>query len=109
MKADKGRGRIPRSEARKLVARLERRREGALRFLTDFGVPSENNQAERDLRVVKLQQEMGGCFRGGDGAREFCRLRGVLSTARKQGQAVPGAIERVLRGQQLTLTSWTVT
>lgn len=103
--AQQGRGRIPQSEARKLVARLESRRAEVLRFLTDFRVPFDNNQAERDLRMVKLQQKIGGCFRSHEGARQFCRLRGVISTARKQGQAVLESIDKVLRGQQLTLTS----
>jgi transposase len=102
--AKKVRGRIGQSEARKLATRLESRREEVLRFLTDFRVPFENNQAERDLRMVKLQQKIGGCFRSQEGAREFCRLRGVLSTARKQGQGVLESIEKVLRGRQLTLT-----
>jgi len=104
-KAGKGRGRIGQSEAHKLVTRLERRRAEVLRFMTDFEVPSDNNQAERDLRMVKLQQKTGGCSRTGEGAREFCRLRSVISTARKQGQGVLDGIERVLRGQPLTLTS----
>jgi transposase len=103
--AKQGRGRIPQSEARRLVARLESRREEVLRFMTDFRVPFENNQAERDLRMVKLQQKVSGCFRSKEGARQFCRLRSVVSTARKQGQAVLDSIEKVLRGQQLTLTS----
>jgi transposase len=101
----KGRGRIPQSEARKLVARLESRRAEVLRFMTDFRVPFDNNQAERDLRMVKLQQKIGGCFRSTEGAREFCRLRGVISTARKQGRGVLGSIEKVLRGQSISLTS----
>jgi transposase len=104
-KAKQGRGRIPQSEARKLVTRLEGRREEVLRFMTEFRVPFDNNQAERDLRMVKLQQKIGGCFRSEEGAREFCRLRGALSTARKRGRGVLDSIERVLRGQQLTLTS----
>jgi transposase len=78
--AQQGRGRVPQSEARKLVARLERRREKVLRFMTDFRVPFENNQAERDLRMVKLRQKIDGSFRSREGAREFCRLRGVIST-----------------------------
>ena len=103
--AKPGRGRIGQTEARKLVARLERRREEVLRFMTDFAVPFENNQAERDLRMVKLQQKIGGCFRTGQGAREFCRLRSVISTMRKQGHGVLESLERMLGGQQLTLTS----
>lgn len=104
-KAKGGRGRIGQSEAHKLLTRLESRREEVLRFMTDFRVAFDNNQAERDLRMVKLQQKIGGCFRSGEGARQFCRIRSVISTARKQGQAVLGAIEIVFRGQQLTLTS----
>jgi transposase len=99
------RGRIAQTAARKLVARLERCRADVLRFMTDFQVPFENNQAERDLRMVKLQQKIGGCFRSGEGAREFCRLGSVISTARKQGRGVLDSIDRVLQGQHLTLTS----
>lgn len=83
--AKKGRGRIGQSEARKLVARLESRREEVLRFMADFRVPFENNQAERDLRMVKLQQKIGGCFRGKEGAREFCQLRGVILDGAQTG------------------------
>jgi transposase len=99
------RGRIAQTAARKLVARLAQYQTEVLRFMADFSVPFDNNQAERDLRMVKLQQKIGGCFRTGQGAREFCRLRSVISTARKQGQAALDSIERVLRGQPLTLTS----
>jgi len=104
-KAKGGRGRIGQSEARKLVARLESRRAEVLRFMTDFRVAFDNNQAERDLRMIKLQQKIGGCFRSGEGARQFCRLRSVISTARKQGQRVLDSIEKVLARQPLTLTS----
>jgi transposase len=55
--------------------------------------------------MVKLQQKIGGSFRSREGARQFCRLRGVISTARKQGHGVLDSIERVLRGQPITLTS----
>jgi transposase len=99
--AKKGRGRIPQSDARKLAARLESRREEVLRFMTDFRVPFDNNQAERDLRMVKLQQKIGGCFRTSEGAEAFCRIRSYLSTARKQGHGVLAALERAFRGKPL--------
>jgi len=92
-------------QARNLVLRMERRREEVLRFMTDFSVPFDNNQAERDLRMIKLQQKVSGCLRTEEGARRFCRIRGYISTMRKQGKSVLKAIEEVCRGRPLSPTS----
>jgi transposase len=46
-----------RTQARNLLLRLGWRKEDVLRFLMDFTVPWDNNQAERDLRMIKLQQQ----------------------------------------------------
>ena len=97
------RGRRKQSPARNLLDRLWTNEHEVLLFLDDFAVPFDNNQAERDLRMVKVQQKIAGTFRSPAGATAFCRLRGVLSTWRKQGRSTLDALETLFAGQPLTL------
>jgi len=82
------RGRLKKSKARNLVERLQTRKDAVLRFLHDFRVPFSNNQAERDIRMVKVQQKISGTFRSQRAAQEFCRIRGYISTVKKHQLSV---------------------
>jgi transposase len=78
------RGRPPRRVGHNLLLRFQGYKHDVLRFVTDFTVPFTNNQAEQDLRMMKVKQKISGSFRSSSGAETFASLRSVLSTARKR-------------------------
>ena len=79
------RGRPPRRTGHNLLLRLRDRKADVLRFTADFDVPFTNNQAERDIRMMKLRMKISGGFRTVAGAEIFAAMRSVISTARKHG------------------------
>jgi len=73
-------------EAHNLLERLDRQRGEVTRYWSDPTVDATNNVAERDLRMVKLQRKISGCFRTFAGAKHYCALRSYLQTAVKHGE-----------------------
>jgi len=86
------------SKARNLLDRFRDHPDGILAFMRDFSVPFDNNLSERDLRMMKLRQKISGTFRSFDALVDFCRIRGYVSTARKNGLNALDALQRVFLG-----------
>ncbi|MDO9517810.1 MAG: IS66 family transposase [Methanosarcinaceae archaeon] len=95
----KKRGRKKQTKSKNLLDRFIDYKDDILRFMHNFEVPFENNQAERDVRMMKVQQKISGTFRSNQGARSFCRIRGYISTVKKNKISVIDAIVAVFNGK----------
>jgi transposase len=94
-------GRAKQSPARNLLDRFALKKQAVLCFLHNFEVPFDNNQAERDLRMTKVQQKVSGCFRTELGIAMFCRIRSYLSTLRKQDIGWLSALDHTFAGNPI--------
>ena len=94
----KRRGRPKQTKALNLLDRFRDHSPSILAFLHDFAVPFDNNQAERDLRMMKVRQKISGTFRSFHALENFCRIRGYVSTARKNSLTALDALRRLFLG-----------
>lgn len=91
-------GKWKRSKGRNLLERLRKYEEAVLRFARQAEVPFTNNQAERDIRQVKVKQRTSSGFRATSGSESFSRIHSFVSTLRKQGRKVFEELQAVIAG-----------
>jgi len=96
------RGPLKQTRAKNLLDRCMEYRKDILSFMYDFRIPFDNNQAERDIRMVRLHEKISGTTRSDEGADWFCRIRGYISTCRKNNQPVLTALFNAFEGHPFT-------
>ena len=92
------RGRKKKSKVLNLICRLDNYKESVCLFIKNLSVPFDNNQAERDLRMVKVKTKVSGCFRSKEGAQEYLTIMSYIGSARKHGINAFTAIREALSG-----------
>ena len=81
-----------------LICRLYNYKESVCLFIKNLCVPFDNNQVERDLRMVKVKTKVSGCFRNEEGAQEYLTIMSYIGSARKHGINAFTAIREALNG-----------
>lgn len=95
---EKKRGRKKKGKILALVERLANYKAPVCLFIYNFHVPFDNNQAERDIRMIKVKTKVSGCFRTKEGARDYLKIMSYIGTAHKQGYNAYEAIKNAISG-----------
>lgn len=102
---EKKRGRKKRGKILALVDRLKAYKASVCLFINNFTVPFDNNQAERDIRMIKTKMKVSGCFRSTAGAADYLLVMSYVGTAKKHGFNAFDAIRRAISGNPEFLLS----
>jgi transposase len=76
------------TDEQRLAFALEKHKYLFLKFIKRPEIPFDNNQAERDLRMIKVKQKVSGCFKAQTHAGYFASIRGYISTIKKNKENV---------------------
>jgi transposase len=94
----KKKGRKKKGKVLALIERLDKHKDAVTLFIHDFSVPFDNNQAERDIRMIKTKTKVSGCFRSTQGASNYLSIMSYIGTAKKQGINSYEAIRKAILG-----------
>ena len=87
-----------RGKIRCLVDRLSEHKGEVCLFINDLSVPFDNNQAERDIRNIKVKTKVSGFFKTEEGAENYLNIMSFVSTARKLGFSAFNALFNAVSG-----------
>lgn len=90
------RGRVAKRKGHNLLLRLATHKESFLRFLDDENIPFTNNEAEGDVRILKVQQKRSGCFRTIQGCKAYLSILSFVKSMKKKGRNVLDTLKEVL-------------
>ena len=93
------RGRLAKGKSLNLLLRFEKYEEQVLAYMI-YGVPFDNNEAERDLRMMKTRQKISGCFRSLEWANRFAVVRSIVTSAKKKSVDVFKLLQTILSSQE---------
>jgi transposase len=105
IKPTKAKGRSKKSEDHNFLIALNKYWREILLYIEEEDVPFDNNQAERDLRMIKAKQKISGCFRSAKGAEDFAIIRSYLSTMRKNNLPILSGLNHIFHNTEATLIS----
>lgn len=88
-------GRPKKGKVRALIERLQKYKAEVCLFVKDFKIEFDNNQAERDLRMIKTKTKVSGCFRTEDGLQNYLTIMSYVGTAKKHGKNAYEAIQNI--------------
>jgi transposase len=97
------RGKLKRTKGRNLLERMDKHQMGVMLFAKQRSVPFTNNQAERDIRPVKVKQKVSGGFRSSEGMESYTRINSFISTMRKMNRQVFQELRSVIEGKPFVL------
>jgi transposase len=98
----KKKGRPKNSIGRNLLNRLRKYQAGIMEYAFQAEIPFTNNQAERDIRCVKIKQKISNSFRSQSGAANYARIQGFVSTVKKQEMNIFAEIVNVLDNKNIS-------
>ncbi len=88
-------------EERCLFERLLEYQEEHLLFIRNFKVPFDNNMAERALRMIKTKKNVSGGFRSKSLAENFCDIRSLFGSGKKQEKNLFDIAKQIFNGETL--------